>query len=97
MKILFNILFVLIILSQDLIAAEKKDCKEFKKLSKEYLLCLAGNLKIVTIKTSDKVKKDTTTSANIVKKDASSVADKVKNNTEKLIKKSKDTLKANNK
>ena len=97
MKILFNILFVLIILSQDLIAAEKKDCKEFKKLSKEYLLCLAENLKVVTIKASDKFKKDTTTAANIVKKDASSVTDKVKNNTEKLIKKGKDTLKANNK
>ena len=95
MKILFNILFVFIILSQDLIAAEKKECKEFKKFSKEYLSCLVGNLKIVTIKAADKVKKDTTTTANIVKNDASTAADKVKNNTEKILKKGKDTLKTN--
>ena len=95
MKILFNVLFVIIILSQNLIAAEKKDCKEFKKFSKEYLSCLTGNLKVVTISAADKVKKDTTTSANKVKKDTIIAVNKVKNNTEKILKKGKDTLKMN--
>ena len=73
-------------------AAEKKDCKELKKFSKEYMTCLAENIKSITLKAADKVKKDTSIAADEVKEDTSKAADKVKKKTEKIIKKSKDAL-----
>ena len=44
---LFSILF-LIIFTSVLNAAEKKDCTEFKKISKDYLSCMTDNLKTST-------------------------------------------------
>tara|TARA_Y100000741_G_scaffold179468_1_gene136400 strand:- start:420 stop:683 length:264 start_codon:yes stop_codon:yes gene_type:complete len=45
-KILLIGLFI--IFASSLKADEKKDCKEFKKLSKDYLACITGNLKSST-------------------------------------------------
>ena len=45
-KILLIGLFI--IFASSLKADEKKDCKEFKKLSKNYLACITGNLKSST-------------------------------------------------
>ena len=69
-------------------ADEKKDCKEFKKFTKEHMTCIAENLKNITLKGTNKVKKDINIAADEVKDDAT----KVKNKTEKLIKKSKEKL-----
>ena len=45
-KILLSGLFI--ILTSSIYADEKKDCNEFKKLSKDYLSCISGNLKSST-------------------------------------------------
>ena len=39
---------LLIIFTSALNASEKKDCTEFKKISKEYLACMTNNLKSST-------------------------------------------------
>ena len=69
-------------------ADEKKDCKEFKKFTKEHISCVTENLKNMALKGTDKVKSDMNTAANDVKDDASKVKDK----TEKLIEKGKEKL-----
>ena len=45
MKILFFTFFAFIFLNTNVIA-ELKDCSQFKKLSKDYLVCTKNNLKI---------------------------------------------------
>ena len=69
-------------------AAEKKDCKQFKKFTKEHIACIGKNLKNIALKGTEKIKKDVNIAADDVKKDASNVKEK----TEKLIEKGKDKL-----
>ena len=88
MKKLLLIIFSFYIFFSIANAAEKKDCKEFKKFTKEHMTCIAENLKNITLKGTNKVKKDINIAADEVKDDAT----KVKNKTEKLIKKSKEKL-----
>jgi len=45
-KILLTGIFIMF--TSSLNADEKIDCKEFKKLSKDYLACITGNLKSST-------------------------------------------------
>ena len=40
-------------------AAEKKNCSSIKKLSKAYISCKSGNLKIGVVKTGSKIKNGT--------------------------------------
>ena len=67
-------------------ADEKKDCKQFKKFTKERIACIGNNLKNIVLKGKDKVKKDVNIAANDIKEDVS----KVKVKTGKLIEKGKD-------
>ena len=57
MKILFFTFFAFIFLNTNVIA-ELKDCSQFKKLSKDYLICTKDNLKIKSadMGITDKVK-----------------------------------------
>tara|TARA_Y100001970_G_C14205625_1_gene843770 strand:- start:1183 stop:1446 length:264 start_codon:yes stop_codon:yes gene_type:complete len=48
MKNKFFVTLLFIIFFSNLNAAEKKDCSEFKKLTKDYLACMTGNLKSST-------------------------------------------------
>ena len=48
MKIKILLISLFIIFATSLNADEKIDCKEFKKLSKDYLACITGNLKSST-------------------------------------------------
>ena len=48
MKIKIILIFLFVLSSFNLNAAEKKDCTKLKKLSKDYLLCKTGNLKSST-------------------------------------------------
>ena len=66
-----KIILILIVCSlpNSSIAADKKECKKFKKLSREYLSCIAGNIKDITLKATDKVKNDASIAANEVKND----------------------------
>ena len=45
MKILFFLTTILILLITSLNAAEKKDCSELKKFSKDFFACKSSNLK----------------------------------------------------
>ena len=40
-------------------SSEKKDCSIYKKISKNYIACKAGNLKKGTVSTAGKLKKKT--------------------------------------
>tara|TARA_B100001250_G_C19553858_1_gene680255 strand:- start:209 stop:478 length:270 start_codon:yes stop_codon:yes gene_type:complete len=88
MKILIFIISIYGIFLNTTNATEKKNCKEFKKFTKDHISCVAKNIKNITLKGTDKVKKDVNSAADEVKDDASNVKDK----TEKLIKKGKEKL-----
>tara|TARA_B100002051_G_C16516618_1_gene525565 strand:- start:93 stop:371 length:279 start_codon:yes stop_codon:yes gene_type:complete len=87
-----KIILILIVCSlpNSSIAADKKECKKFKKLSREYLSCIAGNIKDITLKATDKVKNDASIAANEVKNDTIKTTNKVKKGTKNLIEKTKD-------
>ena len=88
MKLLITIILSCITFLNFSYGNEKKDCKKFKKFTKEYMSCIGYNLKNIAKKGSDKVKKDVNIAADEVKDDAS----KVKNKTEKLIEKGKEKI-----
>ena len=88
MKILIFIILSYGIFLNSSYAAEKKECKEFKKFTKEYMSCVAENLKNIALKGTDKIKKDVDIASDVVKDDALKVKDK----TEKLIEKGKEKL-----
>ena len=48
MRLKILIILTTLIVSQNLYAAEKKDCSSMKKLSKMYLKCKARNMKVST-------------------------------------------------
>tara|TARA_Y100000590_G_scaffold394475_1_gene473663 strand:+ start:89 stop:316 length:228 start_codon:yes stop_codon:yes gene_type:complete len=54
MKILIYIFFIFSLLINYSNAAEKKDCKELKKISQK-IACKAGNIKSGTINTAGKI------------------------------------------
>ena len=83
------LILIVCLLTNSSFAADKKECKKFKKISKEYLSCIAGNIKDITIKATDKVKKDASIAANEVKNDTIKTTNKVKKSTKNLIKKTK--------
>ena len=88
MKILIFIILSYSILSNSSFATEKNDCKKFKRFTKEHISCIAQNLKKITLKGTDKIKKDVDIASDVVKDDALKVKDK----TEKLIEKGKEKL-----
>ena len=88
MKILIFIIVLYSIFLNNLMATEKKDCKDFKKFTKEHISCVAENLKNIALKGTDKVKKD----VNIAKDEVQDDASKVKNKTKEIIKKGKEKI-----
>ena len=86
-------LLIFIILSHSILlnlsyAAEKNDCNEFKKFTKEHISCVAQNLKKIALKGTDKVKKDFSYATDEVKDDTTKVKDK----TKQIIEKGKEKL-----
>ena len=57
-KTLFAIIIVTLLQTQSY-SAEKKDCSEFKKFSKDHIACKAHNLKNGTKNTAGKIKQKT--------------------------------------
>tara|TARA_B100000131_G_scaffold316133_1_gene355705 strand:- start:984 stop:1253 length:270 start_codon:yes stop_codon:yes gene_type:complete len=78
MKILIFIILSYSILSNSSFAAEKNDCKKFKRFTKEHISCIAQNLKKITLKGTDKIKKDFNAAGDEVKDDANKIKDKTK-------------------
>ena len=64
MKKLIFLTLIIFGLTSPINAAEKKDCSNIKKLSKAYIACKSGNLKIGLVKTGSKVKQGTINKAN---------------------------------
>ena len=83
MKILFTTILLYSIFLNISNADEKKDCKEFKKFTKEHISCVTKNLKNFALKGTNKVKKDLNIATDEVKEDASKVKDKTKEIIEK--------------
>jgi len=59
MKKLIFISLIILGLMSSVNANEKADCSNIKKLSKAYLTCKSGNLKIGIVNTGSKVKQGT--------------------------------------
>ncbi len=78
MKKILLILLLLVAFINNSNAFEKKDCKQFKIFSKEYASCIAENLKNISLKVSEKVKKDVSIAAGDVKEDTEKLIDKGK-------------------
>ena len=59
------------------VLAEKNDCSEMKKLSKEYLTCTAKNIKNATTKKVENIKYVTTEKTKKIKEDTMKMGSKV--------------------
>ena len=59
MKLIINIIIILFFILNISAYAEKKDCSEFKKFSKNHIICKAHNLKSGTKNTAGKIKQKT--------------------------------------
>jgi|TARA_B110000093_G_C12819291_1_gene346227 hypothetical protein len=66
-KILYITIF-LIGFAYPINGAEKRDCSNIKKLSKTYISCKSGNVKISVVKTGSKIKSGTISKTNNFKK-----------------------------
>jgi hypothetical protein len=82
-----NIAYLSIMISlliTPLSALEKKDCSGLKKLSKAFIACKSGNLKVGIVNTGSKIKKNTVGKIKIPKKDSTNeenIANVKKKNT----------------
>ena len=63
--------------------AEKNDCSGMKKLSKEYIICTAKNLKNAANKTNQKIKDGSAKKTEQVTEGAKKLIDNVKNKVKK--------------
>ncbi len=59
MKIFISLLITMIMSFSNVYSQEKRDCSIYKKISKNYVACKAGNLKKGTVNTAGKLKKGT--------------------------------------
>ena len=59
MKLIINTIIILFFVLNISAYAEKKDCSEFKKFSKNHIACKAHNLKSGTKNTAGKIKQKT--------------------------------------
>ena len=59
MKLIINTIIILFFILNISAYAEKKNCSEFKKFSKNHIACKAHNLKSGTKNTADKIKQKT--------------------------------------
>ena len=59
--------------------AEKNDCSEMKKLSKEYITCTAKNIKNAANRTNQKIKEGSAKKTEQVTEGAKKLIDNVKN------------------
>ena len=59
MKLIINTIIMLFFILNISAYAEKKDCSEFKKFSKNHIACKASNLKTGTKNTAGKIKNKT--------------------------------------
>ncbi len=59
MKLIIFIILILNISLNNSFSAEKKDCSNLKKFSKEHIACKASNLKTGTKNTAGKIKEKT--------------------------------------
>ena len=65
------------------VLAEKNDCSGMKKLSKEYIVCTAKNLKNAANKTNQKIKDGSAKKTEQVTEGAKKLIDNVKNKVKK--------------
>ena len=63
--------------------AEKNNCSEMKKLSKEYILCSAENIKKTAIKKNQQIKEGSAKKTEQVTEGAKKLIDNVKNKIKK--------------
>ena len=82
MKKLITILTVYFI-STNILFAEEKKCAGMKKLSKEYLVCKAKNIKEGAAKKTQQIKEDTTKKTEQIKNGVKKIGNKVKSKIKK--------------
>ena len=77
------IIFIVFFFKSTFSFAEENKCKEFKKLSKEYLECNAKKLKEASSKKTQELKEGTSKKAKELKENLVEIGDKVKNKIKK--------------
>ena len=77
------IIIVIYLLNTMLVSAEINDCSGMKKLSKEYIICTAKNIKNTANKTNQKIKDGSAKKTQQVTEGAKKLIDNVKNKVKK--------------
>ena len=77
------VIIVIYLFNTMLVSAETNDCSGMKKLSKEYIICTAKNLKNAANKTNQKIKDGSAKKTEQVTEGAKKLIDNVKNKINK--------------
>ena len=77
------LIIVIYLLNTTLVSAEINDCSRMKKLSKEYIICTAKNIKNTANKTNKKIKDGSAKKTEQVTEGAKKLIDNVKNKVKK--------------
>ena len=77
------VIIVIYLFNTMLVSAETNDCSGMKKLSKEYIICTAKNLKNAANKTNQKIKDGSANKTEQVTEGAKKLIDNVKNKVKK--------------
>ena len=77
------LIIVIYLLNTTLVSAEINDCSGMKKLSKEYIICTAKNIKNAANKTNKKIKDGSAKKTEQVTEGAKKLIDNVKNKVKK--------------
>ena len=80
-KILLTFIFYL--LSSNVSVANENDCSGLKKLSKEYLVCKAKNIKDGANNVNNKIKKGSANKTNQIKEGTKNIFNNIKNKIKK--------------
>ena len=77
------VIIIIYLLNTMLVSAEINDCSGMKKLSKEYIICTAKNIKNTANKTNQKIKDGSAKKTEQVTEGAKKLIDNVKNKVKK--------------
>ena len=80
-----NIATILIfyLITTNILLAEEKKCSGMNKLSKEFLSCIAKNIKEASVKKTNQIKEATVIKSNQIKDGTKNIGNKIKNKIKK--------------
>ncbi len=76
-------ILILYLITTNILLAEEKKCSGMKKLSKEFLSCVAKNIKEVSGKKTNQIKEGAVIKSNQIKDGTKNIGNKIKNKIKK--------------